>query len=211
MRKGVCAGAAAILAILPRAAHASDGSPDAASSKASILVTVPKPLERPVADVLKDLRKGTPAERISAAWEISSAGEASPEIVEALKANRESPVEPVAGSAIWALGWLHDLYASKPAGEPPFEDTPGKLLHRVDPDYPKQAFLSNTQGTLQIAILVSASGEVVHAGFKKSNRYLDMAALNAVARWRFAPAQRAGKPVPCYLVTNVSFRIYPAK
>jgi len=77
------------------------------------------------------------------------------------------------------------------------EDTPLEPLIRVNPNYPAQALANGTEGYVRIELDVSAQGEVANAVVVESEPgdLFDVAALQAVRRWRYAanpdrPAQR---------------------
>lgn len=55
-------------------------------------------------------------------------------------------------------------------------------------------------GMVSVAIVISASGEVVQARIHRSqDERLNEAALDAIQRWSFQPARNAGQPVASYI------------
>jgi protein TonB len=77
------------------------------------------------------------------------------------------------------------------------------------PRYPRVARSNGHEGRVLIRVSVLGNGRVGSATIAKSSGHgsLDRAALEAVKRWRFAPALRAGKPVTATLTVPVVFRL----
>ena len=93
-----------------------------------------------------------------------------------------------------------------PVESPPFLSGVGgvgnpRLVHRVEPDYPKLVRETGIRARALLQIIVLADGTVGHAvvlrcvprglGFEDS-------ALRAVRQWRFEPALRNGEPLDVY-------------
>lgn len=84
-----------------------------------------------------------------------------------------------------------------------------RAIHSPDPDYPRTGRNGKTGGTVTLELVVGSDGlprdfEVVHSlspGF-------DEEAINALRKWRFAPATKGGKPVAAKINVQVSFRFY---
>ena len=75
------------------------------------------------------------------------------------------------------------------------------------PGYPRNALRSGAAGNVQLRIEVGADGvptDVEVVGSSR-NRELDRAAVQAVRRWRFAPAMRGGVPVAASVQQTISF------
>ena len=111
------------------------------------------------------------------------------------------------------------------AGEPEFEATPsidGPHLYRVgngvsepipiskpDPPYTPEAKAAKIQGTVVMQAVVAADGSVSDVKIKRPlDKGLDANALNTIKGWKFHPAMKAGKPVACIVLIEVSFRIF---
>jgi protein TonB len=77
------------------------------------------------------------------------------------------------------------------------------------PAYPLDARRRGYEGRVHVEVAVSASGAVARAVIKKSSGYrsLDQAALQAVARWQFRPAERGGKATEHMLEIPIVFRL----
>lgn len=77
------------------------------------------------------------------------------------------------------------------------------------PSYRRLARKRGHEGRVIIRALVSSSGHVTQVTVKQSSGHdsLDKAALRAVKRWRFRPAQRSGRPVGATLDVPVVFHL----
>jgi periplasmic protein TonB len=88
------------------------------------------------------------------------------------------------------------------------DDQPPRPVRIVKPLYPRYAFDEKIEGTVQVQILIGASGKVTNACILQSVPYLNHAALEAVYQWRFSPAIKDGSPVATLARAPVKFRIY---
>lgn len=77
------------------------------------------------------------------------------------------------------------------------------------PRYPRIARSRGQEGRVLIRVSVLENGRVGSAAVAESSGHgaLDRAALNAVKRWRFKPARRAGQAVTATLTIPVVFRL----
>lgn len=76
------------------------------------------------------------------------------------------------------------------------------------PDYPAAALRRGESGTVMVRVEVDAAGMPVNVSLDKrsGSRDLDRAAMDAVKRWRFQPAQREGQAVASSLVVPIDFK-----
>jgi protein TonB len=77
------------------------------------------------------------------------------------------------------------------------------------PRYPSVAMRRRETGTVRIRVDVSADGVPIATTVVESSqsRDLDRAALEAVRRWRFQPAQANGQPVGGSVIVPISFKL----
>jgi protein TonB len=87
-------------------------------------------------------------------------------------------------------------------------DTPPRPIKTGPPQYPQDAFVKKIEGTVEVQIVIDATGKVVDAKIIRSIPLLDKAALQTVYRWVFAPAVKNGRPVTTIAQAPVTFRIY---
>jgi periplasmic protein TonB len=104
--------------------------------------------------------------------------------------------------------------AAPPAAPPP-SARPGARtsepipLVKVQPDYPPAAKKRRTEGWVELQFLVGVDGvpkqiEVIRA---QPPGMFDRAAIRAMSRWKFKPAERDGQPVEARAKTTVGFKL----
>ena len=76
------------------------------------------------------------------------------------------------------------------------------------PTYPSGALRRGESGTVVVRVEVDIAGMPAGVALvqRSGSRDLDRAAMEAVRKWRFLPAQRDGRAVPGSLVIPVDFR-----
>lgn len=118
--------------------------------------------------------------------------------------------EPSSGSGVPAA----DTSRAGPIGDPAGVDghaNPPSAGHRVSPVYPEHMRRAALQGTSVVLAAIRADGSVGEVRLKHSAGHadLDAAAVDAVQRWRFAPAQRRGVAVDfCCVEIPIAFRLH---
>jgi len=89
----------------------------------------------------------------------------------------------------------------------------GELLEPVateksDPGYPLELIRANVHGMVTLYAVIHADGKVGDIRVLNSpDERLDPYAAKALARWKFVPAERAGKPVALEAVVVIPFRV----
>jgi len=82
---------------------------------------------------------------------------------------------------------------------------PPRITHRVNPNYANVRGVS-AKGSVAIALIVTLEGATKELRVVKSlEPEVDRAALEAVRQWRFAPAQKDGKPVAVRVTIELEF------
>jgi TonB family protein len=112
-----------------------------------------------------------------------------------------------AAIATIALLFLSGVLFAQEPGATEASDVPPKLLKQKKPKYPKEAFRNRLEGVVLVEFVVDEKGRVAKATVTESVPGLDQAAVDAVLRWRFQPAQKNGKPVRAIALAPVSFCI----
>jgi len=89
------------------------------------------------------------------------------------------------------------------------EVVPPQPTERATPRYPEPARLAGVQGTVVLRARVTVEGAVAEVVIDRSAGHtdLDTAAVEALRRWRFEPARRAGRPVEVWIVIPVHFSL----
>ena len=92
---------------------------------------------------------------------------------------------------------------------PPPCATPPRAIYSPAPEYSSQARKAGYQGVCTLVLIVEADGRPTHIRVSSSlGMGLDEKAIEAVKRWRFAPALKDGKPVPVQITIEISFHTY---
>jgi protein TonB len=110
---------------------------------------------------------------------------------------REAPPAPApVAPAPTAPPAMADIASPSPISRPP-------------PRYPARALRMRETGTVRVLVAVGADGVPTDVSVESSSqsRDLDRAALDAVRKWRFRPAQRGGQPVAGSVVVPIEFRL----
>ena len=95
--------------------------------------------------------------------------------------------------------------------EPPVIAPVSNAAHLSNPApvYPRRSQRRREQGTVMLDVLILADGSVAEVHVKESSGYqrLDQAALNAIAQWRYLPANRGGEAIDYWHVQPVVFAL----
>lgn len=99
-----------------------------------------------------------------------------------------------------------------PPAPEPLLDPPryrADYLSNPPPAYPLSARRRGIEGTVLVRAEVSAGGECLGAELKKTSGSdaLDRAALEAVKKWRFIPAQRGSQAVVAWVEVPITFKL----
>lgn len=82
---------------------------------------------------------------------------------------------------------------------------PPRVLHQVNPDYSKVRGV-RVKGSVVIAVVISSQGVPRDTQVVQSLQPdVDRCAMEAVRQWRFAPAEKAGKPVAVRVTIELDF------
>ena len=104
---------------------------------------------------------------------------------------------------------------NQPQPPPPLVDTilkggdirPPKLIHRVEPQYPRLAKQAGIQGDVVLEALLDKDGRVRNVAIKSGHPSLAPAAREAVGQWVYEPTYLNGQPYPVLLTVKVEFRL----
>jgi periplasmic protein TonB len=84
---------------------------------------------------------------------------------------------------------------------------PAKIIFQPKPEYPKLAQLTRTEGTVRLEAIISTDGTIQNLKVLSGHPLLVMAAVEAVARWRYQPTLLNGEPVEVVTDIHVSFTL----
>jgi len=89
-------------------------------------------------------------------------------------------------------------------------DFKANYLSNPEPEYPPRSRRLREQGLVKLRVHVTVEGRAGEVTLHTSSGFerLDRAALDAVKRWRFRPAQQAGMPVAGWVIVPVRFELH---
>ncbi len=88
-------------------------------------------------------------------------------------------------------------------------EQPPVLISSLKPSYPYRARRLGVEGVVVVKMLVGEDGRVKKVKILKADPpgFFEDAVISAVKSWRFVPAKEDGKPVPCWVVKPIRFRL----
>jgi TonB family protein len=87
--------------------------------------------------------------------------------------------------------------------------TSGRLIKRVEPQYPSEAEQQRVQGTVIVTGVIGKDGHVTQLEILGGPAMFQKAAIDCVRRWVFTPFLLEGKPVDVETDIIVNFRLRP--
>jgi TonB family protein len=107
--------------------------------------------------------------------------------------------------------WLVWFAERRPlAGAPPADMQSPVPLRKVDPKYYRDTVSDRVEGTVRLFAVIRKDGQVDAIEIIRGiDQRLDRSAAEALAKWQFQPAKRAGIPVDVDAVFEVPFRLAP--
>ena len=83
----------------------------------------------------------------------------------------------------------------------------GLLIHKVDPDYPKQAKKAHISGIVILRATISKTGEISDLYVACGPEMLMEPSLKAVRQWKYRPYLLRGEPVEVQTTVTVTFAL----
>jgi protein TonB len=95
----------------------------------------------------------------------------------------------------------------KPVSSPKVDRYPSKISG-PPPRYPRWARRDDLEAVVTLRFIVAADGTVgdVHVHDIQGDERFGEEAVRAVSQWRFSPAIRADKPIPCWCFQKITFK-----
>ena len=95
---------------------------------------------------------------------------------------------------------------NKPVSTPKVDRLPSKISGS-QPRYPQWARRNHLEAFVTLRFIVTAQGTVedVHVNEIEGDERFGEEAVRVISQWRFSPAIRAGKPVPCWCFQKINF------
>ena len=85
--------------------------------------------------------------------------------------------------------------------------TPGLLIRKVQPKYPKNARKNHVEGTVILQAQISAAGDITDLKVVSGDELLVPSALKAVKQWKYRPYILEGKAVEVETEITVNYRL----
>ena len=85
--------------------------------------------------------------------------------------------------------------------------TEGRLIQKIEPRYPTLALGAHVQGHVQLAAIISKTGEIQNLVLLSGHPLLVPAAIEAVRKWRYRPFLLNGEPVEVETTITVNFQL----
>jgi TonB family protein len=86
--------------------------------------------------------------------------------------------------------------------------SPPSVLHKVNPDYTRQARAAKISGVVLLSVVVDSDGTARNLRVVRGvDSGLDQNAVAAVKKWKFRPARKDGQPVSVNATIEVHFRL----
>ncbi len=88
-------------------------------------------------------------------------------------------------------------------------DSPPTPVNKLPPTYPSSLLSKGIGGRVLVTCMVDAEGRVTGSAIKQSSGHpdLDKAAINAVNKWKFKPATKAGRKVKASCIVPFNFEV----
>lgn len=125
----------------------------------------------------------------------------------AVAASAPSTPQPAAPAASALIASTESSAPAVPPIEPP--DFSAAYLNNPAPAYPMLSRRLGETGTVALRVRVGDDGQASEVTIFRSSGFarLDQAAIDAVRRWRFVPAQQGGRPVAAWVTVPLVFRL----
>jgi protein TonB len=88
-------------------------------------------------------------------------------------------------------------------------DSPPTAVNKLPPTYPSSLLSKGIGGRVLVNCTVDATGSVTATSIKQSSGHpdLDKAAINAVNKWKFKPASKAGRSIKASCIVPFNFEV----
>ena len=81
-------------------------------------------------------------------------------------------------------------------------------IYKPEPGYTEEARAAKLKGMVILSVVIGVDGAVTDVkALQGRDKGLTEKAIEAVKTWKFKPAMKAGKPVPCKVSIEVEFKL----
>jgi protein TonB len=85
------------------------------------------------------------------------------------------------------------------------------LVHKVEPQYTKEALDAKLEGVVRLSVMIGADGIPSDVKVVRGlGMGLDEKAVEALQQWRFKPATRHAEPIDQKVTAEMNFRLPPS-
>jgi TonB family protein len=102
-------------------------------------------------------------------------------------------MRPAFGAALFALSLGFIAFCPSFSLAQEQSETQRKLVNKVDPVYPELAKKMQISGTVKVEVVVAPNGKVKFTQVVGGHPVLAKAAVDAIANWKWGPAQQETK------------------
>ena len=88
-----------------------------------------------------------------------------------------------------------------------FDELPPGIVQRATPAYPESAWIAGLEGRVVVIAQLDRTGKVTEARIQRGPQVFAQAALEAVRKWTFTPANVHGRPIAVAVQIPVRFRL----
>jgi len=117
---------------------------------------------------------------------------------------------PTGGLVVTQNGKVIYRMAAPVPAKSAVDSSAGRLVHRVEPEYPPEARRQRIEGSVVLEIQVLSDGTVGNISIVKGNSLLTEAAVQAVRQWKYQPYVLDGRSVESQTRVTINFSLPPA-
>jgi protein TonB len=97
--------------------------------------------------------------------------------------------------------------STAPAQRPGASLAFGRLVSRVEPEYPEAAVQRHLAGLVKLRVMIAPNGSIEKVEVTEGQPLLADAAQRAVQQWRYEPTRLGGQPVEAEENITIAFRL----
>jgi protein TonB len=161
-------------------------------------------VKKKVPELIERLAHKNPDVRADAAWQLSGLPHADAEATAALVQALRDPAPAVRHRAALAL-FVVDAAAAE-AALLRATDADVELTRQPSPSCSEKAIKEKLEGEVELDLLVSEQGQVLHAKQMRPKSVFDESTVIAASRWHFVPMKKDGNVVP--FMTRATFEFH---
>jgi len=145
--------------------------------------------------------------------QLTTAARSEPDKTRPLDAPPAAPVEAAPAAAPLQTSQANNPSGAATTSAPAAPPSPARFdaayLRNPAPAYPPESRRRGEEGRtlLRVRVLADGSPEEVHLHLGSGFERLDQAAIDAVRRWKFVPAQQGGSAIAAWVIVPIQFSL----